>query len=134
MKQLTILILTIVILSGCSASAKSAEQHGEGISIEMSHSLDIKHMSIMMYADGKEVFTENVINADNSPFKELDIIWFDVSPHPNDKSTVEVAISYSENSDGTDARMTNKIDISEVSEWVTIKFMKDFQIEVIDKK
>lgn len=133
MKRLTILILTIVILSGCSSSAKSAEQHGKGISIEMSHSLEIKHMTLMMYVNGIEVFNENVINADNSPFKEGDITWFDVALHANDNSTIEVALSYSENSDGTDSRKTDKIDISGVSEWVNIVFMEDYQIKVIDK-
>ena len=134
MKPIMILILTMILLAGCSASGKSAEQHGGGISIEMSHSLEIKHMTIITYVNGIEVFSEGVINADSSPFKEGDIIWFDVAPHANDNSTVKVALSYSKNTDGTDARKTNKMDISDASEWVNIVFTEDYQIEVIDKR
>ncbi len=133
MKRLTILFILLVILAGCSASAKSAEQHGKGISIEMSHSLDIKHMAILMHVNGREVFSENVINADNSPFKKGDITWFDVSPHANKNSTVEIAISYSQNSDGTEVRKTDTIDISDVNDWINIVFKEDYQLEVMDK-
>lgn len=134
MKRLIILLLSIVLVAGCSTSAKSAEQHGEGVSIEMSHSLDIKHMTLSVLVNGQEAFSEGVINADNSSFKKGEIIWFDASPHANKDSTVEVALSYSKNSDGTDARKTNKIDISGVNDWVTLKFMKNYQIEVMDKR
>jgi len=133
MKRLIILLLSIVLVAGCSASGKSAEQHGKGVSIEMSHSLDIKHMTISVLVNGQESFSGGVINADNSSFKKGEIIWFDVPQHGNANSTVEVALSYSKNSEGTDAHKTDKIDISGVSEWVNIVFKEDYQIEVIDK-
>ena len=129
MKRLATIILSILILAGCSA--KSAEQIGKGISVEVSDPIDVKHMTLIKYVDGKEAFSENVINADNSPFENGDIIWFDVSPSATD-STVELAISYSENLDGTDAQTTEKINVSNANEWINVKFIEDFHLKLID--
>ena len=96
MKKIVVILLAVLIISGCSA--KSAEQHGHGISVEMADSLNIKHMTLNMYVDGREVFSENVINANNSPFEKGEIIWFDVSPSATN-STVELTLSYSRNSE-----------------------------------
>lgn len=134
MKRLTLLFLSIVILAGCSTPGKSAEQQGHGISIEMSNSLDIKHMTLIKYVNGREVVSENVINADNSSFKKGDITWFDISPSAESNTKSELAISYDENLDGTNAHKTETIDISNANEWVNVEFTKDFQLRVIDMK
>ena len=134
MKRLTILFLSIVILAGCSTPAKSADQLGQGISIEMSNSLDIKHMTLIKYVDGKEVVSENVIHANNSPFKKGDITWFDISPSGESNTKSELAIAYSENLDGTNAHQTKAIEISNANEWINVEFTKDFQLRVIDMK
>ena len=128
-KLFTIVALTFLILSGCSA--KSAKQQGEGISIEMSESLNIGHITLMKYVDGIEVFSESVIYADNSSFKKGDIIWFDVSPSsPN--STVELAVTYSENVIGSSNKTTPKIEISPADEWVNLKFSSNYQLNLIE--
>ena len=128
MKKLAVLLLAVLIISGCSA--KSAGQHGHGISVEMADSLNIKHMSLIMYVDGKEVFSENVINANSSPFEKGEIVWFDVSPSaPN--STVELTLSYSRNLNGTNEQTTEKIDISNANDWVNLKFTKNNDLQLI---
>ena len=128
MKKLVLILLAVLIISGCSA--KSAQQHGHGISVEMADSLNIKHMSLFMYVDGKEVFSENVVNADNSSFEKGEIIWFDVSPSATN-STVELTLSYSRNSNGTNEQTTEKIDISNASNWVNVKFTKNYDLQLI---
>lgn len=131
MKRLVIIFLAILILTGCSA--KSAKQHGMGISVEMADSLNIKHLTLIKFVNGKEVISENVINADNSPFEKGEIIWFDISPGSTN-STAELALSYSENLDGTDAKLTKKIDISNASKWVNIKFNKGYYLKLLDQE
>ncbi|MFY3792500.1 hypothetical protein ACOQFO_12575 [Ureibacillus sp. MALMAid1270] len=129
LRMVVLVILSLFILAGCSA--KSAEQHGSGISIEMDESLGIKHMTIITYVDGKEVFSENVINADNSAFGKGEVIWFDVSPFsPNTK--VELAISYSQNINATQSKTTPKKDISKANKWVNVMFSGDYQLNLID--
>ena len=128
MKKLIVILLTVLIISGCSA--KSAKQHGHGISVEMADSLNIKHMSLFMYVDGKEVFSEHVVNADNSSFEKGEIIWFDVSPNATN-SIVELTLSYSRNSNGTNEQTTEKIDISNANDWVTIKFTENYDLQLI---
>ena len=123
MKKLVAILLTVLIISGCSA--KSAEQHGHGISVEMADSLNIKHMTLFMYVDGK-----NVINANNSPFEKGEIVWFDVSPTASN-STVELTLSYSRNLNGTNEQTTEKIDISNASDWVNLKFTKNYELQLI---
>jgi len=81
--------------------------------------------------DGKEVFSENVINADNSPFDNGDIVWFDVSPSATN-STVELAISYSENLDGTNAQTTDKINVSNANEWINVELTENYHLKLID--
>ncbi|MFJ8236060.1 hypothetical protein ACIQ34_09975 [Ureibacillus sp. NPDC094379] len=127
-RLLTIVMLSLLLMVGCSA--KTAEQHGEGISIQMSDSLDIKHITLITYVNGKEIFNENVINADNSAFSKGEVIWFDVSPFEKN-STVELAISYSKNINATQSKITNKIEISNANKWVNVKFDEDYQIELI---
>lgn len=129
MKKLAILFLSILIIAGCSG--KSAQQHGHGISIEMAHSLNIKHMELVKYVNGNEVFRGGVINANGSSFGKGEIVWFDVALS-NTNSTVEIAISYSENPNGANAKTTEKINISTATSWVNVKFTKDYQLELID--
>ena len=128
MRKLVAILLTVLIISGCSA--KSAEQHGHGISVEMADSLNIKHMTLFMYVDGKEVFSEHVINANNSPFEKGEIILFDVSPSATN-SIVELTLSYSRNLNGTNEQITEKIDISNASDWVNLKFTKSYDLQLI---
>lgn len=124
-----IVVLSLFIIAGCSS--KSAQQHGSGISVQMDDSLGIKHMTLIMYVNGKEVFSENVINADNSAFEKGEVIWFDDSTFKQD-STVKLEISYSENVNATQSKTTNKLDISNATKWVDVKFNEDYQIELID--
>lgn len=131
MKRLAILVLLLSILTGCAA--KSAKQHGAGISVEMTDSLNVKHLTLIKFVDGEEAFSENVINADNSPFEKGELVWFDVSPSATN-STVELALSYSTKLDGTDANLTEKIDISNANEWVNVTFNKGYYLSLLDKK
>ena len=128
MRKILLLLLSVLLISGCSA--KSAQQHGHGISVEMADSLHIKHMTLTMYVDGSEVFSENVINANNSSFEKGEIIWFDVSPSATN-STVELTLSYSRNLNGTNEQTTEKIDISNANDWVTIKFTKNYELQLL---
>ena len=84
LKTLSALLMSFLIIGGCSA--KSAEQHGSGISIEIAESQNIKHLTIIKYENGKEDFSENVINADNSAFEKGDIVWFDLTPSSNNET------------------------------------------------
>ncbi len=128
-KFLSLILLSLFIIAGCSA--KSAEQHGEGISVEMGASLNIKHLTLTAYVNGgKEVFSENVINADNSAFEKGEVIWFDVAPFENEL-TIKLQLSYSENLNAAQSKMTNKLDISNANKWVNVKFNEDYTIELI---
>lgn len=129
MVLLSIVVLSLLIMAGCSA--KSAQQNGNGISVEMGDSLNIKNIALITYVNGKEVFSGNVINADNSSFEKGEVIWFDVSPFGTN-STVELAVSYSENINAKQSKTTNKIDISNAKNWVNVKFSKDYKINVIE--
>lgn len=128
-RLLTIVVLFLLILAGCSA--KSAEQHGSGISVEMNESLNIKHLTFMVYVNGKETYSTNVINADNSAFKKGEVIWFDV-PSIETDTTIKFALSYSENLNATQSKVTNKIDISNASKWVNAELNEDYQLELLD--
>lgn len=128
-KLFTFVALTFLLLYGCSA--ESAKQHGEGISVEIGDSLNIKHITLIKYTNGIEVFSENVINADGSTFKKGDVLWFDVSPSSTN-STVKLALSYSENSDGSGSKTTPKIDVSNANEWINVKFSDDYQLNLIE--
>lgn len=128
LKMLSILLMSLLIIAGCSA--KSAEQHGSGISVEIAESQNIKHLTIIKYENGKEVFSENVINADTSAFEKGDIVWFDVTPSSNN-GTVKLLLEYSQNVDATDSKTTNKIDISNAKQWANVK-LEDGQLELID--
>ena len=131
MKKCLLLLFSIIILSACSA--QSAEELDKGISVEMAASQNIKHLTLHLYVNGKETFNENVINANNSAFEKGEIVWFDVSPdHPN--ATVELAVSYSKNLDATDAKTTEKIDVSNARKWVNTKLNADKQLELLDSE
>lgn len=131
MKKLALIFFSMLILTGCSA--KSAQQHGHGISIEMTDSLNIKHMTLIKYVNGIEAESQNVINADNSSFEKGEIIWFDVSPS-NPNSAVEFAISYSKNSNGTNERTTEKINVPNENDWMDIMFTEEYQLKLVDLK
>ena len=128
-KLLIFATLVVLLLSGCSNS--SAKQHGSGISVEMSDSLNIKHMTIIKYVGGIEAERSNVINADSSSFKKGDVTWFDI-PLSSTNSTVEIAISYSENADGTNSKTTPKLDISSANKWVNVKFSDNYELQLIE--
>ena len=131
MKKFILIFLSMLILAGCSA--KSAQQHGHGISIEMADSLNIKHMKLIKYVNGNEVESQNIINADNSSFAKGEIIWFDVSTY-NSNSTVEFAVSYSNNSNGTNERTTEKINVSNENDWINVEFTEEFQLILVDSE
>jgi len=128
--KICVVLFSLFILVGCSA--KSAEQHGSGVSVEMSDSTDMKHITLNMYANGSEVFSENVINADQSTFNKGEIVWFDVTLDAAVNETLELTLEYSENIDGTASKMTNKIDVSEAGKWMNMKFSEDYQLILKD--
>lgn len=130
-KFLIYFLSILLLLSGCSAD--SAKEHGKGISIEMSDSLNIKHMTLVKYVDGREVFSENVIHADTSAFEKGDITWFDVSSSSSN-ATVELAVSYSENLDGTNSKTTKKIDVSNAKEWINVTLTDNYELELLEMK
>lgn len=78
-------------------------------------------------------FSENVTNADNSPFEKGEVVWFNVSPSATN-STVELAVSYSENLDGTDGQTTEKISVTNANEWVNVKLIEDYHLRMVDMK
>lgn len=126
---LIVTVLLVFLLAGCSA--KSAKQHGAGISVEMGDSLNIKHMTIIKYVGGLEVASENVINADNSSFTKGQVTWFDL-PFSSTNSDVEIAISYSENIDGTSSKTTPKLNISKANKWVNVKFTENYELQLME--
>lgn len=128
-KLLILAAFVVLLLSACSNS--SAKQHGSGISVEMSDSLNIKHITIIKYVGGIEVDSSNVINADSSSFKKGDVTWFD-TPVSSTNSTVEIAISYSENIDGTYSKTTPKLDISNANKWVNVNFNENYELELME--
>lgn len=121
--------LLILLLSGCSSS--TAKQHGSGISIKMTDSLNVKHITLTKYVGGIEVESSNVINADNSSFEKGDVTWFDM-PVSSTNKTVEIAISYSENINGTYAKTTPKLDISNADTWVNVNFTDNYELQLIE--
>lgn len=129
MKKWVIVLLSILVLVGCSA--KTAEQRGEGISMEMADSLHIKHISLIKYVNGQIQVINNVINADNSAFEKGEIIHFDVSPYEINQQGAW-AISYSENIDGTNGQITNKLGLSDAQKWVHLQFTEEYELKIID--
>ncbi len=127
-KLFTFITVTL-LLFGCSAD--SAKELGKGISIEFSNSTNIKHLTLFMYVDGIEVFSEHMIHANQSAFEKGDIIWFDVSP-ASANSTVELALSYSENINGSNSKTTPKLDISNANKWVNVSFSSNYQLKLIE--
>lgn len=131
MKKILLFLFCVMLLSACSAP--SAEERDKGISVEMAASQNLKHLTLHLYVNGREIFSENVINANNSAFEKGETVWFDVSPdHPN--STIELALSYSKNLDATNTKTTEKIDVSKASKWVNTKLNADKQLELLDSK
>lgn len=131
LKVILLVLLSLIVLTGCSA--KSAQQHGSGISVEIDGTPNVKHMTLIKYVDGKEAFNENVINADNSAFANGDIIWFDV-PSSATNSTVEIVVTFSENLDATNPHTTEKLNVSNSTEWIDAKLTQDHQIKLVDMK
>ena len=128
--KIFVVLLSLFMVAGCAA--KSAEQHDSGVSVEMSESLNMKHISLNMYADGSEVFSENVVNADHSTFKKGEIVWFDITFNDMANSTLELNLEYSENIDGTEPGITDKLDVSGAEKWINVKFSEDNQLKLVD--
>lgn len=128
--KIFVVLLSLFMVAGCAA--KSAEQHDSGVSVEMSESLNMKHISLNMYADGSEVFSENVVNADHSTFKKREIVWFDITFNDMANSTLELNLEYSENIDGTEPGITDKLDVSGAEKWINVKFSEDYQLKLVD--
>jgi len=131
-KLLTLAVATSLLLAGCiERTNQTAKEHGSGISIEMSDSYNIHQMSLKKYENGVEVFNENVVYANSDPFEKGDVIWFDVSPDAKDR-TVTIDLTYSENLDGTDAQITQKLDISEADKFVHVELKDKMELEIIE--
>lgn len=128
LKTLTVFLMSFLIIAGCSS--KSAEQHGSGISVEIADSQNIKHLTLIKSVGGKEVFSENIINADNSAFEKGDIVWFDVTPS-SQNGEAKLELNYSENVNATESKTTYKINISNAKQWVNVKF-EDGQLKLLD--
>ncbi|TKI53559.1 hypothetical protein FC756_23325 [Lysinibacillus mangiferihumi] len=133
MRRLIVLCLVGFLLVGCAEKGKTAEQFDKGISVEMDNSQDIKLMRLIKFVNGEEVTDENVVNADNTPFKKGQIIWYDI-PLDKANSTVEIQIAYSKNDDGTNEKTTEKIDVSEAKKWVNFKLNEEYHLKIIDMK
>lgn len=131
MNKLLVVLLSLLLLVGCTEKASTAKERGNGISIELETSQNIKHVSLVKYENVINVTSDNVIHADNSPFKEGEIILFD-TPLSEDSSNVKIAVAYSVNLDGTKNKTTEKIDISGASKWVNLKLNNDMELEIID--
>ncbi len=123
------ILLASLLLVGCAGKEKTAKDFGEGISVEMAASQKIKHLSLVKYVYGSEEFSGGVINADYSPFKDGQILWFDAALS---EASSTIAISYSLNLDGTEEKTTEKIDISGASKWVNLKLNQDMELEIVD--
>lgn len=134
-KLFAFVTITFLVLVGCSQlTEKTAKDIGNGMSVQIDESYNIMHISFTKYVNGREVFSENVINADNSAFEKGQVIIFDESPAATDSdSNVQVALSYSKNLDGTDAETTEKIDINGADKWVNLKFDKNYKLQLVEK-
>ncbi|ADC52236.1 hypothetical protein BpOF4_21204 (plasmid) [Alkalihalophilus pseudofirmus OF4] len=127
MRKITIL-LALLLLFGCSE--KTAEQQGEGISIEMGDVNNIQYLGINVYVDGLFFNNEYVFKDEGeSSFKTGEIIWFE-GPIIQDRLQ-EVEVIYSRNKDGSDSATTNKIDITDVKEWANTKLNSELELELL---
>ena len=127
MKKMTIL-LALLLLFGCSE--QTAEQHGEGISIEMGDVDNIHYLGINVYVDGLFFNKEFIFkDKEESSFQTGEIVWFE-GPIIQDRLQ-EVEVIYSRNKDGSDSATTNKIDITDVKEWVNTKLNRELELELL---
>lgn len=128
MKRLIVLIICILILTGCPSTFKSAKDVGQGVSVENQATKTIKHLRIEKYIDGHLTASENVINANNSAFKKGEIVIFDIPVQVNEE--VAYLVKYSENLDATNDVSTNKIEINPQDAWTNLILNEHLQLEV----
>lgn len=128
-KLFIFLILGTLLLSVCSNNP--IDENGNGISVEMGKSLNIKNVGFILYYDLKEEYGGNGINGDGSAFKKGDIVWTDISI-PKDKNSFKLAITYSESTDNSNFKTTSKIDITGAKKWVKLKLTDEYKLEIID--
>ncbi len=133
MRRLIVLCLVVFLLVGCAEKGKTAEQLDKGISVEMNNSQDVKLMRLIKFVNGEEVTDEYVVNAENTPFKKGQIIWYDI-PLDKANSTVEIQLVYSKSDGGTNEKTTEKIDVSKATKWVNFKLNEEYHLEIIDMK
>ncbi|MBM7608775.1 hypothetical protein JOD29_002022 [Lysinibacillus composti] len=133
MKKLFILFMVISFaLVGCSDSEKTAKQNGSGISVEIGDNDNIRYLNLTLYVDGLFWGSEEVISEENESFQNQGIFWFNTPTFQN--IDVEIELIYSENMDGTNSQITNKIDITQAKKWVNIKLNDELQLEILEFK
>ncbi|WP_213423954.1 hypothetical protein [Bhargavaea massiliensis] len=113
-------ITAMMLLSGCGA-AKTAADHGSGLSVEMQSGGQYRHVQLIRYENGEKVPDENVVNADGSQFEDGEVIWFDIQPGEW-KSTTAVALSVSTVGTGLGARQTKPVKLEDGTSWAHAVF------------
>lgn len=131
MKKLMTILLASLLLVGCAGKEKTAKEYGGGISVEIAASQKIKHVGLVKYVGGIAGTSDNVINADNSPFKKGQILWFD-TPLSEGDSIIKIEVTYSLNTNETEEKTTEKIDISKANKWVNLRLNQDMELEIVD--
>lgn len=121
--MLTAILAAVLLISGCGAEEKTAEDHESGLSVEMQSGGQYRHVQLIRYENGVQVPSENVLNADGSPFEDGEIIWFDVEPEEL-KSTTAYTLSVSTDGTGIGARQLKPVEM-EGNKWAHAVFEKD---------
>ncbi|QKS69763.1 hypothetical protein FLK61_23500 [Paenalkalicoccus suaedae] len=126
-----LLLLTLLMLVGCGK--QTAEQHGEGISIEIGDIEGMNYLELMTYVNGGPFGgTIDFEKINNEEYYELgDIIWFNVQViQSNNRQEIEVL--YSDHRGGRNAIATNRVDISSANKWVNARLTSEFELDVLD--
>ncbi|MCM3760422.1 hypothetical protein M3212_06410 [Alkalihalobacillus oceani] len=131
MKKLMTIGFVLLLLFGCSE--KTAEKHGEGISIEFGVVGNIHYVGINLYVDELIFSRESTYKEEEGSFQPGEIIWFH-GPVIQSNHIQEVEVVYSSNKDGSDAKTTNMIDITEAKEWVNTKLNHELELELLTFK
>lgn len=132
MKKIIVLLLALLLLFGCTIKEKTAEKHGEGISVEIGNIDNISFVSIRIYAEGLP-FGDYFTYKEEGTFQPGEIVWFDAAVFPSDNFQ-EIEVIYSRNPDGSDSATTNMIDITKAKEWVNTKLNNEMQLELSEYK
>lgn len=124
MKRWVALCFVAMFLTACASQAKTAEEIGSGVSVEMEGNLGIQHISLVRYVNGEEAERENVVRADGEAFKQGEILWFDLP------ASGQFEVRYSREKGAADERATRTLTLPEDSSWSHIQLNNKLELEL----